>query len=155
MLRAHLPKFVEIKEGVKIMDIDGFYFGPLFFNALKAKLDNWNYVGNFLDYGGRITITSGCELDVGHSENSAHYVKIHQKPGVFALDLRTKDIRIPGAANDFFKNKLLSMAFYDISKAFPQYIWLLERDHVHVQTGAHNINPASAYRVTENYWCVV
>jgi hypothetical protein len=129
-----LPEYVNLKEGVEIEKISKYIFGYLFFTTIYRTLRQ------------DITITSGSETIQHSSHNSAHYKGQ-------AVDLRIRDWIVGGCDTYSYKWWLeIKSRVFELAYEMPDYVFILEKDHLHIQIGSIGINKYSTNQITDNLY---
>jgi hypothetical protein len=138
--RTNLPGWVKCKNGISLHGISVYHFGQMFWEGLRAVTLLMG-VGNFG------TITSGSESDAPHSKGSQHYKYL-------AIDIRIRDLSVSNGHRPFTQKWWGCVIVWATALAveFPDYVFVLEKTHLHVQIGHDNIVGVATYQAIPNLY---
>jgi len=130
----NLPEYVTTKDkSVSIENISEYHFGRTFFEMLKSTFTKYFLCTEKHFF----TITSGDEKNVKHSTvHSLHYKAL-------AIDLRIKAFTpmIIQHKKRYSEPWWMQMqqCIIVLSAKLPEYVFVLEKDHLHIQISDDNI----------------
>ena len=126
-------------ENVNIAPISVFEFGPLFWEAVAQALRDTGFEDS------ELIITSGC--DGTHSKLSQHY---RGK----AVDMRIRSLKHRLSDCEVYSTvwwALLRAAIRALGEKLPGYAFVIERDHLHIQSNFENLKTKTG-NVSTNVW---
>lgn len=150
MKSKQLPEYVKIKsKKVDVEKISEYHFGRMFFEMFKSV-----FMKHFICSENHFfTITSGGEpwaITKHVSKNSAHYDHI-------AIDIRIR--AFSPLKIQYIKTytvewwQLMQQAVIQLSIAMPEYYFVLEKDHLHIQVSNKNIKSEPITPILPN--CII
>jgi len=131
MQQSSLPLYVKRKdETVKTGAISEYHFGRYFWGALLDATAECELQPE----DGELVITAGCEPDPVHSTGSTHF-------DAKAIDVRIYNLVGLDGLSVYSPRWWQHMVVWATTAAvaMPEYVFVLERNHLHIQVGYDNM----------------